>query len=174
MSALISVTVSMLTAVLAIGCSQTENKNAAVKPTAAPTQTTAPTVAAPASPIVTPVVSNSAPTPSARLKDLPPEGGDKPTNAAFDGYPYSYKKDGEKTVATFGPKLLPSDKDLVAGAIRDIINRSYGDKVTAAPHIEGSGSAQSIRIAGSKHQYVVVPNTDPAGEIHLLIITRLE
>src|SRR4051794_2241157 len=111
----------MLTAALVISCSQAENKNATAKPTVAPTQTAVANVSTPAMP----VVSNAGAPPVSRVKSLPPEGGDKPTNAEFKGYPYSYKKDGEKTVATFGPKLLPWDKDIVADAIRDVISRSY-------------------------------------------------
>jgi guanyl-specific ribonuclease Sa len=168
----------MLTAALALCCSQAENKNALPKPTAAPTQTAAApvsgaAVSTPASLTATPFVSNAAAPPVSRVKSLPPEGGDKPTQAEVGGYPYSYKKDGEKTVATFAPKLLPSDRDTVAGAIRDVIYRSYGDRVDSAPHIEGTGSARSIRINGRKHQYLVVPSSEPTGEIHSLIITQL-
>lgn len=168
----------MLTAALVIGCSQAENKNDRPEPTAASSQTAAATVSGqavstPASPTATPFLSNAAAPPVSSGRNLPPEGGDKPTKAEVDGYPYSYKKDGEKTVATFGAKLLPWDRDILAGAIRDIIYRSYGDRVDSAPHIEGTGSAQTIRIAGSKHQYVVVPVREPTGEIHSLIITRL-
>jgi guanyl-specific ribonuclease Sa len=166
-----SLIASMLTAVLVIGCSQAENKNALPKPTDAPTQTAAANVSTPAPPTTTPIVSNATAPPRSRLRNLPPEGGDKPTAAEVDGYPYSYKKDGEKTVATFDPKLLPWAS--VAAAVRDVINRSYGDKVTAAPRIEGTGSAQTISIAGSKHKYIIVPITEPTGEIRSLIITQL-
>jgi guanyl-specific ribonuclease Sa len=159
----------LLAAALVICCSQAEHKKATPVATATPTQTVGPA----ASPTTTPVVSNAAAPPVLRVKGLPPEGGDKPTKAEVDGYTYSYKKDGEKTVATFGAKLLPSDRDIVAGAIRDVIYRSYGDKVDSAPHMEGTGSARSIRIAGSKHQYLVVPISEPTGEIHSLIITQL-
>ena len=120
-----------------------------------------------------PSVSQTAAQPVSRVKPLPPEGGDRPTEGEFDGYSYSYKKDGEKTVATFNAKLLPSDRDIVADAIRDVIYRSYGDKVDSDPHMEGTGSARSIRIDGGKHQYLVVPSSEPTGEIHSLIITQL-
>jgi guanyl-specific ribonuclease Sa len=165
------VAVSMLAA-LVISCSRAENKNALPTPTAAPTQIVAANVSTPASTTATPLGSNAA-SPFSRSRNLPPEGGDKPTNAEFNGYPYSYKTDGGKTVATFGTKLLPADRDIVASAIRDIIYRSYGDRVDAAPHIEGTGSAQTIRIDGSKHKYIVVPIKEPTGEIHSLIITQL-
>ena len=165
----LSVTASMLTAALVICCSQAENKKATPQPTVAPTQTAAQA----ALPTATPIVSNAEPPPVSRVKSLPPEGGDRPTEAEFDGYPYSYKKDGEKTVATFGAKLLPGDRDIVAGAIRDVIYRSYGDKVDPDPHMEGTGSARSIRIAGNKRQYLIVPVSEPTGEIHSLIITQL-
>jgi len=163
----------MLATALVTSCSQAENKNATAKPALANAQTAASTAPTPASPTATPFVSNTAAPPVSRVNSVPPEGGDKPTKAEFDGYPYSYKKDGEKTVATFAPNLLPADRDIVASAIRDVIYRSYGDRVDSAPHIVGSGSARTIRIAGTKHQYVVVPSSEPTGEIHSLIITQL-
>ena len=92
--------------------------------------------------------------------------------AQFDGFPYSYKKDGTKTVATFGSKV-PGPGDDIVGAIRDIIERSYGDQANAAPRRVGVGAEQSIRIAGNKHQYVVVPIKEATGEIRSLIITQL-
>jgi hypothetical protein len=174
-SPLLSVTASILTATLVICCSQAENKNATPEPAVAPTQTAGQTASPTATTSVSnaAVVSNTSPPPASSLKSLPPEGGDKPTQAEVDGYAYSYKKDSEKTVATFGAKLLPWDRDIVAAAVRDIIYRSYGDSVDSALRIEGNGPVQTIRIAGSKYQYVVVPITEPTGEIHSLIITRL-
>ena len=162
---------SLLTVALVISCSQTENKSVTDKPTAAPTQVASVSILA--SPSATPAITNAVVPPVSRVKSVPPEGGDKPTAAEVNGYPYSYKKDGEKTVATFSPKLLPADRDIVAGAIRDVIYRSYGDRVDSAPHIEGTGSAKTIRINGSKHQYLIVPTSEPTGEIHSLIITQL-
>src|SRR5438045_2809832 len=97
------VTATMLTAALVVCCSHAENKNAKPEPTAAPTQTAAATASTSASPTTTPfvsnsaVVSNAAPPPVSRVKSVPPEGGDRPTEAEFNGYPYSYKTDGEKT-----------------------------------------------------------------------------
>ena len=162
----------MLTAALVISCSQAENKNALPKPTVAPTQTAVANVSTPASPTSTPVVSNAAAPPVSRVKSLPPEGGDKPTAAEYNGYQYSFTKDGEKTVATFGPKPLPADKGIIVDAMRDVIFRSYGDKVDSAPRVEGTGAARSIHITGNKHEYVVVVGRDqPNGEIHSLIIT---
>jgi hypothetical protein len=163
------VTASILFAGLATSCSRAEDKSSTGKPNAAPTasQTAAPT----ASP--TPSVSETAAQPVSSVKPVPPTGGDKPTAAEFNGYAYSYKKDDTKTVATFGTKLLPWDRDVVAGAIRDIIDRSYGDKLDSVPYITGTGAEQSIRIAGQKHKYVVVPIREANGDIRSLIITQL-
>ena len=61
----------------------------------------------------------------------------------------------------------------MAGAIRDIIDRSYGDKLNSVPHIVGTGAEQTIRIAGEKYEYVVVPIREANGEIRSLIITQL-
>lgn len=170
-AALYTVTASILFAGLVTSCSQAENKSSTVRPNTAPaaSQTAAP----PASTTPTPSVSETAAPPVSRTRPLPPAGGDKPIEAEFNGYTYSYKKDDTKTVATFGTKLLPWDRDVVAGAIRDIIDRSYGDKLDSVPHIAGTGAEQTIRIAGRNHKYVVVPIREPNGEIRTLIITQL-
>jgi hypothetical protein len=168
---LLSVTASMLIAGLVFCCSQPENKNATAKPNAAPTASQ--TGASPASTTPTPLVSETAAPTVSRNKPLPPTGGDKPVEAEFNGYAYSYKKDDTKTVATFGTKLLPWDRDVVAGAIRDIIDRSYGDKLDSVPHIEGTGAEQTIRIDGEKHKYIIVPIREMNGEVRSLIITQL-
>src|SRR3954447_16882252 len=99
MRTLLLVIASMLTASLVICCSQAENKNVAAKPTVAPTQTAAANVPTLASPTTTPLVSNTsvsnaAAPPVSRVKSVPPEGGDIPRAAEFNGYPYSYKTDG--------------------------------------------------------------------------------
>ena len=93
----------VLTAALVTSCSQAENKNALPKPTVAPTQTAAANVSTPASPNATPFVSNAAAPPRAGGGNPPPKGDEIPRAAEFDGYPYSYKKDDTKTVATFAP-----------------------------------------------------------------------
>ncbi len=172
MSALFLITGSALTAALNISCSQTPNENATPKPNTAPTRSAVRNLN-PVSPTATPADGNTPAMPGSRLRNLPPEGGDKPTVAEFGGFSYSFKKDSEKTVATFAPKLLPWDKEIVDGAVRDVIYRSYGDRVDSAPRVEGTGSARTIRISGGKHQYTIVPVTEPSGEIHSLIITRL-
>ena len=152
-------------------CSQAENKSLTHKPNTAPA---ASQTAAPAdSTTPRPIVSETAAPPVSRMKPLPPTGGDKPIEADFNGYDYSYKKDDTKTVATFGTKLLPWDSNVVTGAVRDIIGRSYGDEIDSVPHITGTGAAQTIRITGEKHKYIVVPIQEANGEIRSLIITRL-
>ncbi|HMJ07532.1 MAG TPA: hypothetical protein VK468_00915 [Pyrinomonadaceae bacterium] len=170
-SALYTVTASILFALLVTSCSQAENKSSTGKPNAAPTASQTAVPAASKTP--TPFVSETAALPVSRIKPLPPTGGDKPIEAKFNGFAYSYKKDGTKTVATFGTKLLPWDRDVAAGAIRDIIDRSYGDKLDSVPQIAGTGAEQTIRIAGQKHEYVVVLIREANGEIRSLIITQL-
>lgn len=160
----------VLTAALVISCSQSENKTPGAEANVAPTVSqTAPPAA---SPTPRPSVSGAAAPPISQIKSLPPEGGDIPTEAEFNGYAYSYKKDSKKTVATFAGNL-PPDRDVVVGAIRDVIARSYGDKIDSALRLAGSGAEQSMRIASKKHQYVVVPVREATGEIHSLIITQL-
>jgi hypothetical protein len=164
-------TASILFAGFVASCSQAVNKSSVNKPSSVPVASQTPAPAA--STASTPFASQTPATPVSRTKPLPPAGGDKPVEAEFNGYAYSYKKDDTKTVATFGTKLLPWVRDVVAGAIRDIIDRSYGDKLDTVPHIAGTGDEQSIRIEGRKNKYVVVPIREPNGEIRSLIITQL-
>ena len=169
-SATLSFIAWMFAMTLVISCSQSETKNTNAKPTVAPPKMAA-TAFVPVSSPASPVIANAPPV--SRVKSLPPEGGDKPTQAETQGYTYSYKTDGAKTDAMFEARLLPADIDIVAGAIRDIIYRSYGDRVNSDPHIEGTGPARTIHIAGKKHQYLIVPVSEPTGEIHSLIITQM-
>lgn len=158
----------MLAAILTVSCSPVEDKNAP------PAPNTAPVVNRTAEPVSSPVTTPSSPPPVSQVKSLPPEGGDVPRPAEFNGYSYTYKKDATKTVATFAAKLLPADNDLVFGAVRDVIARSYGDKVDTAPRLAGSGASQTLRIAGKKNEYVIVPVSDPSGKIRALIITQMD
>lgn len=168
LSAKLSIIPACLCAALAISCSQAEYKNLPAKPSATPTQT------APAgvSNTALPSTANTASPPMSGQRNLPPEGGDKPTSAEYSGYLYSYKKDGEKTIAAFEEKTLPWDTGVLSGAVRDVILRSYGDSVKADLRIEGTGPARTIRIAGSRYQYVIVPVSEANGAIRTLIITR--
>lgn len=159
---------SILAASLVLSCSQVENKNGTAVPNAAPA------VQRTAEPVASPVTTPSGPPPVSQVKSLPPEGGDVPRPAEYDGYSYTYKKDATKTVATFVPKLLPADNGLIFGAVRDVIARSYDDKVDSAPRLAGSGASQTLRIAGKKHEYVIVQVSDPNGKIRALIITQMD
>lgn len=159
---------SILATILTLSCSQVENKNGTAVPNAAPA------VQRTSEPVASPISTPSGPPPSSQVKSLPPEGGDVPRPAEFNGYSYAYKKDATKTVATFAAKLLPADNDLIFGAVRDVIARSYGDKVGSAPRLAGSGASQTLRIAGKKHEYVIVPVSDPNGKIRALIITQMD
>lgn len=155
-----------LAAMLVISCGSAATNSLPAKPnTATPTPAATPTTA--------PSAGNTAPPPVSRVKSLPPEGGDKPTRAEFNGYTYSFKTDATKTVATFAPRLLPAQDDLLFGAVRDIISRSYGEKADAAPRLVGTGAEQSIRIAGKKYDYLIVPIRETTGEIQSLMVTQL-
>ena len=159
--ALPSVTVSVLVAALVTNCTH------AIAPTISKTE--APTVSPAAAPTV---LQKAVPTISqANSVVLKPDVAD--VQAEFNGYAYSYKKDGAKTDAMFVKKFLPPDDKVVIAVIRDIIARSYGDKVDSPPRLEGSGAEQTIRIDGKTHAYIVVPIKENTGEIHSLIITRL-
>lgn len=161
----ISVGLAFLT-LFAVHCSQPGSNSSGARSNGV--QTASPSPEAAASPASTP----PGPPPSSQVKSLPPEGGDVPRPAEFSGYPYTYKKDATKTVATFLPKLLPPEN--LSGAVRDIIARSYGDKVDSVPRLTGSGPARSMRIAGKGHEYVIVPVTDESGSIRAIIITQMD
>jgi hypothetical protein len=170
-STLLAVGGSIIAAILVADCSQPESKNSNAKPKPSPaiSQT-----ASQPTPAATPFGSQTtAPPAISRSKPLPPTGGDKPTQAEFSGHAYSYKKDGKKTVAMFDPNPLSAGDDVV-GVIGDVIERSFADKVTAAPRRVGSGAEQGIRVDGEKHKYIIVPIKDPTGEIHSLIITQVD
>lgn len=153
---------------VALNCSRAENKNVA------PASNASPTVTRNVEPIAaSPAATPTGPPPVSRVKSLPPEGGDIPRPGEFDGYAYTYKKDETKTVATFSGKLLPTERDIMLGAVRDVIARSYRDKVASDLRLTGSGAEQSLRIASKRYQYVIVPTRGEAGEIISLIITQL-
>lgn len=137
-------------------CSETAKKAPAAKPS--PLQSHSPT-----------------PTPIASAVAVSPNGAaaERDVQAEFRGYAYSYRKDGGKTVASFLKKPLPRDGDLVVGAVRDIIARSYGDTVDTHPRLVGSGAEQTIRVDTNAHRYIIVPIKSEAGEIHSLMITQL-
>ena len=170
--ALLSIAASILAVLLVTSCSQSESKISNARPTATPTgsQASVPVT----SRTSTPSVPQTPAPPFPQSRNLPPTAGDRPTAAEFKGYTYSYKKDGPKTDAIFGPRLLPPDRDLATGAVADVVERSYGDKVVEAPRLIGSGAERTVRVAGKKHQYLVVPVTEPTGEVHSLIITQLD
>jgi len=160
-SALPLLTVSVLAAALITNCTR------AIAPTIS--NTPAPTVSPNAGPTV--LQTTAATISQGKSIALKPEDPD--VEAEFNGYAYSYKKDGQKTVATFVKKLLPPDDKVVIGATWAVIERSYGDKADSAPRLEGTGAEQVIRVDGKKHGYIVVPIKETTGEIHSLIITQL-
>jgi hypothetical protein len=114
------------------------------------------------------------PPPDSNVKSLPPSGGDIPRPGDIKGYKYTYKKDATKTVATFAGKLLPADNNLMLEAVRNVVERSYGDKIDSAPRITGSGPSRTMRVASKRHDYLIVIVGDENGEIRALIITQME
>lgn len=93
--------------------------------------------------------------------------------AEYNGYLYSYKRDGDTTVAMFVKRFLPRDDTIVVGAIRDVIRRAYQEQTYGAPYLVDTPTARGIRIDGAKNGYVVVPAKEDTGEIHSLTIMRV-
>ena len=98
--------------------------------------------------------------------------------AEYNGYPYSYKREGDTTVAMFVKRFLPRDDTIVVGAIRDVIHRAYKEEALGAPYLvdattKGGTATRGIRVDGAKNGYIVVPVKEDTGEIHSLTITRI-
>ena len=160
---------SVLIPALTTGCSQPANTSSPVKPVPSPS------LAASVTPAADPAASAApAAPPLSNVKSLPPSGGDIPRPGEIKGYKYTYKKDETKTVATFAGKLLPGDNTLMLDAVRDIVEKSYGDKIDSAPRITGSGPSRTMRVASKKHDYLIVVVSDEHGEVRALIITQME
>lgn len=98
--------------------------------------------------------------------------------AEYNGYSYSYKREGDKTVAMFLKRFLPRDDTVVVGAIRDVIRRAYNDEANSAPYLVDAQTtsrtdSRGIRVDSAKSGYVVIPVKEDTGEIHSLTITRV-
>lgn len=95
----------------------------------------------------------------------------------YKGYPYRFKRDGNKTIALFVTRFLPRDDTIVTGAIRDVISRSYKDDATSAARLvdwnSGGTPTRAIRIDSKTSGYVVIPVKEDSGEIHSLVITQV-
>ncbi len=161
---------STLVAAITAGCSQPVNTNSSSKPAVSPS------VAVSVTPVADPAASPPpvAQVPTSNVKSLPPSGGDIPRPGQVKGYTYTYKKDETKTVATFAGKLLPADNNLMLDAVRDVVQRSYGDSVDSAPRITGSGPSRTVRVASKRHDYLIVVVNDEQGEVRALIITQMD
>ncbi len=126
------------------------------------------------SPTSTPSISaNTKPSPSAS-----PVVSSDMKEAEFNGYPYSYKREGDTTIAMFVKRFLPRDDTIVVGAIRDVIRRAYKEEASGAPHLvdtttTGGTAVRAIRVDGTKNGYVVIPVKEDTGEIHSLTITQV-
>ena len=98
--------------------------------------------------------------------------------AEYNGYTYSYKREGDTTVAMFVKRFLPRDDTIVVGAIRDVIHRAYKEKASGAPYLvdattTGGTATRGIRVDSAENGYIVVPVKEDTGEIHSLTITRV-
>lgn len=162
-----SVVLSVIVSIVVVGCSRQEEPRAEAKPAVSPS------VTASVVPVTSPTNAAPAASPVSQVKSLPPEGGDIPRPGEIKGYRYTYKKDATKTVAAFVGRLLPADDNLMLDAVRDVVERSYDDKINSAPRITGSGPSRSMRVASKEHDYLIVLINSESGEIRALIITQM-
>lgn len=154
--------------IVLLGCSRQEEPRAGEKPAVSPS------VTASVVPLTSPTNAAPVASPVSQVKSLPPEGGDIPRPGDIKGYRYTYKKDATKTVATFLGKLLPADNNLMIDAVRDVVERSYGDRINSSPRVTGSGPSRSMRVASKEHDYLIVVINNESGEIRALIITQMD
>lgn len=107
----------------------------------------------------------------------PPQKIEGEEKAEYNGYPYSFKKDGSKTVALFLPRFLPRDDKIFIGATLDVIKRSYQDTANSDARLvdspAGGTSARMIRFESKKNGYLVLPVKEDTGEIHSLVVTQV-
>lgn len=97
--------------------------------------------------------------------------------AEYAGFPYTYKREGERTAATFVPRFLPDDDSIMVGVIRDVIHRAYNDEALGAPALidwtADSEAVKAIRLDGANSSFIVLPMKEDSGKIHSLLITRI-
>lgn len=123
----------------------------------------------------------NSPSPTPTSSPVAPEssvGNSDMKEAEYNGYTYSYKREGDTTVAMFVKRFLPRDDTVVVGALRDVIHRAYKDRASGAPYLVDatttSGTAtRGIRVDSAENGYIVVPVKEDTGEIHSLTITRV-
>lgn len=112
-----------------------------------------------------PAINSPSPmqTPNEPLAGGPEKSGD------YQGYAYTFKSDGAKTVALFVPKFLPRDDTIVVGAIRDVIKRAYNDDANGSPRLVD----RAIRVDSKSKGYSVTLVKEDTGEVHSLVITQV-
>lgn len=112
-----------------------------------------------------PVTNTASPTrtPTDPLASVPEKTGN------YQGYAYTFKSDGAKTVALFLPKFLPRDDTIVVGAIRDVIKRAYDDDASGSPRLVD----RAIRVDSKGKGYMVTLVKEDTGEVHSLVITQV-
>ena len=120
-----------------------------------------------------PLPSNTVVTEKATATPIPASSPSEEIKADYKGYPYSFKREGDKTVALFVTRFLPRDDTIVTGAIRDVISRSYKDDAGGAPRLVDWNASRAIRVDSKTKGYIVVPVKEDTGEIHSLVITQV-
>lgn len=96
--------------------------------------------------------------------------------ADYQGFSYTFKKEGEKSVALFLPRFLPRDDAIVTGAIKDVVRRSFKDDGLSNARLvdwNASGSpTKAIRMDSKTNVYFTVLVKEDTGEVHSLVVTR--
>ena len=120
-------------------------------------------------------VSSPSPTPTSTAASVenPAQKSAGENKAEYRGFPYTFKKDGNKTVALFLPRFLPRDDKTFIGATLDVIKRSYEDTADSNARLVHSGGTRLIRLSSKKNGYLVMPVKEDSGEIHSIVIEQI-
>ena len=126
--------------------------------------------------------AESSPTESPSATIIPDQAKTSPTTSKtsmseseYDGYPYSYKNEGDTTIAMFVKRVLPRDDKVFVGAVRHVIRQAYNEETSGTPYLVDTNSgAKAIRIDSEKHGYVVLPVKEDTGEINSLRIEQVD
>jgi len=87
--------------------------------------------------------------------------------AAYDQYDYQWATDNVVATATFAPRPLPGDNDVVVGALRHAAKSVFKVSLTGEPIYGRERRAGQIWLASDDHnKYQFTLNQTDAGELH--------
>lgn len=91
---------------------------------------------------------------------------------SYLGYEYILMNKDNKIVVTFPKRFLPRDDDIVVGAIKSVIAKSYNEILTdkSKATIEQRNGIGLIKLNGKKTNYYVQIIKEDTGEVHSFIL----